>query len=251
MKIEKIYNPNLLAHDFDKDDECRKINNTGYYFWGIAEENDIPKELKAALGTTGSYNIILTPSFAITPSPEFLASKITRFSFTRLSFVILLSKISEETITKVSHFYLPQWDDGWDEIVLAYEDDSYISKTRILGELMGIPFHESISYGKLSFNIAKNENVKNFPRFRNAGLLSQIGKKYIDSLGAAASDLYTISAYASLLISPFHESASLRLKRAELLLNIPNKKYVKNERLRSAITQEIQRALENADESSY
>ena len=146
---------------------------------------------------------------------------------------------------------MPQWDDGWDEIVLAYEDDSYISKTRILGELMNIPFHESISYGKLSFNIAKNENVKNFPRFRNAGLLSQIGKKYIDSLGAAASDLYTISAYASLLISPFHESASLRLKRAELLLNIPNKKYVKNERLRSAITQEIRRALENTDESSY
>lgn len=129
--------------------------------------------------------------------------------------------VGEKVILKYfTKFSFPWWHEGWDKIEIVYDDKNFISKSEMLSDLMDINFTDKVSYGKLSFNIAKNKNISNRSVTREAGLLCYIGKKFAKEHHMnALYNVRSISAYLSMMTSPLRESMEDRLLRAILIQN--------------------------------
>lgn len=132
--------------------------------------------------------------------------------------VLILSNIEENNDKDfwnlISEFEGINPEEEWDRIIIGYEKDSLISKNSILADLMEINFSNDISYGKLSFNIAKNKKINGYPALKESGLLSLTGKKYVDKFGLPKEKIFNISGYVSLLVKPIREQGETRLNRA-------------------------------------
>lgn len=153
----------------------------------------------------------------------------------------------------ISEFEGVTLDEGWDKVLIAYWKENLISKNNILADLMEINYSNDISYGKLSFNIAKNKKINGYPALKESGLLSLTGKKYIDKFGLPQEKIFNISGYVSLLVKPMREQGETRLNRAywisSLFKNNTDNNYIAA--LENAIDMEANIAKMREREASF
>lgn len=153
----------------------------------------------------------------------------------------------------ISEFEGVTLDEGWDKVLIGYWKESLISKNNILADLMGINFNNDISYGKLSFNIAKNKKINGYPSLKESGLLSLTGEKYVNKFGLPREKIFNISGYVSLLVKPMREQGETRLNRAYWISSIfkdnINNSYVAA--LKNAIDMEANIAKMREREASF
>ena len=233
--------------------EERKIEKKGYLVVGA-----IPAEVDTAINELhleedGEVRKLF--SFKLEDRLKFLNE--FKDCGTYKTLILTLSNIEKNNDKEfwdlISEFEGVTLDEGWDKVLIAYWKESLISKNNILADLMEINYSNDISYGKLSFNIAKNKKINGYPALKESGLLSLTGKKYVDKFGLPKEKIFNISGYVSLLVKPMREQGETRLNRAywisSLFKNNTDNNYIAA--LENAIDMEANIAKMREREASF